>query len=565
MLKRVLRILLLSMLVGLLIAGTTVSAYSEISLTQEERDYIEASGIIKAVSLAGVAPLQYLNSEGEVRGISWRVLEEISDMTGLVFEYRLYDTVEEGLESDGDIYFTATKSYAPENMHMSDVYLKTETILYMNSKLDANQLHDEIYAGVRGGSLPEGVSEEKRVDYDTREDSLDAVESGEAGYGYGNAYSVAFYTLQNNYRNIITIPKGKDTREYHIGMMKDDEVLLSIINKGLANIDEQQMQNLILDVTSHIERKVTVRAIMESYGAQIILGASLIIGLLLFSVIFILKAKNRLMINNRKYELLSHISNEYLYEYDIASCELIMSEVLRDRIDTANHAQEVQTAFRSRAFDNKEEEQRIIRLPLISGGEGIFKSISSVIYDGAGKAHSIIGKLVDISQEHMEKEMLIAKSQIDGLTGLYNADTVKSLIADQLAMQGRDAADAFMLIDLDRFKGINDTMGHLAGDRVLQSLSEAIRNTFRATDIAGRIGGDEFCVYIRDIPSRDFIDEKVARLCGTFYENDTGISYTASIGITLAEGNESYEEIFARADKALYKAKARGLGMIESS
>ena len=225
----------------------------------------------------------------------------------------------------------------------------------------------------------------------------------------------------------------------------------------------------------------------------------------------------------------------------------------------------MQTAFRSRAFDNKEEEQRIIRLPLISGGEGIFKSISSVIYDGAGKAHSIIGKLVDISQEHMEKEMLIAKSQIDGLTGLYNADTVKSLIADQLAMQGRDAADAFMLIDLDRFKGINDTMGHLAGDRVLQSLSEAIRNTFRATDIAGRIGGDEFCVYIRDIPSRDFIDEKVARLCGTFYENDTGISYTASIGITLAEGNESYEEIFARADKALYKAKARGLGMIESS
>ncbi len=132
------------------------------------------------------APIQYTDSKGEVQGISKRVIDQVSDMTGIVFEYKLYDTLDETLNSDSDIMFGIPNNYAPSDMVLSRPYLKSETILYINSSLNINQLENKIYAAVRGSALPEGIKEENSIYFDTREESLDAVESGRADYGYGN-------------------------------------------------------------------------------------------------------------------------------------------------------------------------------------------------------------------------------------------------------------------------------------------------------------------------------------------------------------------------------------------
>ena len=160
-------------------------------LTKEELDYIGQENIIKAVSLHGGAPIQYADTNGNVKGISKEVLEEICNMSGLVFEYQLYGTLDEVFNSDADITFGIPNNYTTDIMVLSLPYLKSQTILYVNSSLDSSKLDDKKYAAVKGSDLPEGIKKETAIYFDTREASLDAVEVGQADYGYGNSYSVA--------------------------------------------------------------------------------------------------------------------------------------------------------------------------------------------------------------------------------------------------------------------------------------------------------------------------------------------------------------------------------------
>lgn len=138
--------------------------------------------------------------------------------------------------------------------------------VYMSeyNSYNADELEDKKFAAIEGGVLPEGIEEENSIRYATREDSLSAVDKGKADYGYGNAYSVAYYSLKNGYKNIVTVPIGKEVREYCIGTMNsDDDILLSIINKSLSLIDENQIQTFVLGVASKIEREVTLEMIVD--------------------------------------------------------------------------------------------------------------------------------------------------------------------------------------------------------------------------------------------------------------------------------------------------------------
>lgn len=549
-----------------LITGPAMAVETQLSLTQEEKDYIAKGNVIKAVSMDGAAPIQYADSKGEVRGISKRVLDEVSDITGLVFEYKLYNTIDEVFNSGSDIFFGIPDNYAPSNMVLSRPYLKSETILYINSSLDTNQLEDKIYAAIKGSALPEGIKEENSIYFDTREESLNAVESGQADYGYGNAYSVSFYTLQNGYKNITTIPKGKESREYGIGFIKDNKILFSIIDKSLSSIDERQMQTLILDASSQIDRKITFSMIMETYGIEVFSLISLAMGVMMIGVIFNINTKNKLKMQNRRYEILSQTSNEYLYEYNTRTNHLELAKKLIQLFGHEENFNKASIILKNTLVNNAlDEEIPIIELPLYNGETGTFKAVNSSLYDDKGRIYSIIGKLINITEEVAEKQELITKSQIDGLTGLYNAITTKELINKSIKNRDEDKTDALIIIDCDKFKDINDSYGHLKGDKVLMNISKSLIHTFRHTDIIGRIGGDEFCVYMMGIPSAEFVISKCQQLSTLVEDENQDFNVTISIGVALLNDGASYEELFKNADDALYEAKTDGRAQVAIS
>lgn len=118
--------------------------------------------------------------------------------------------------------------------------------------------------------------------------------------------------------------------------------------------------------------------------------------------------------------------------------------------------------------------------------------------------------------------------------------------------------DALIVIDCDKYKHINDTFGHLQGDKILVNISNGMTKTFRQSDIIGRIGGDEFCVYIKDIPSADFVVSRCQQLKTLVEKMNGDFKVTLSMGIAMLENETSYDDLFRKADKALYEAKKNG-------
>lgn len=164
----------------------------------------------------------------------------------------------------------------------------------------------------------------------------------------------------------------------------------------------------------------------------------------------------------------------------------------------------------------------------------------------------MIGVITDISKMKAKADELEQKACLDSFTGLYNKNTSEKLIS-RILHHFSHQNHALVLIDIDHFKKINDTFGHVEGDRVLLSVSHHLKKVFRKTDVIGRFGGDEFLVLIRDIPDRDFLHVKLHQLLQ--YE-DSCHHITMSVGISLyPEQSTSFHDLFDMADKALYISK----------
>lgn len=163
---------------------------------------------------------------------------------------------------------------------------------------------------------------------------------------------------------------------------------------------------------------------------------------------------------------------------------------------------------------------------------------------------------------------LDTKAHIDQLTGILNKISFEEFTENRLKNSLPIEPHALILVDLDNFKGINDTLGHATGDEVLSNVGAILRATFSSEDFLGRIGGDEFCVLVNKIPDLrkvkygDFVAEKCEELCTAFRSNYTGedgkYKVSASIGVAVSEYGDTFEKLYSMADTALYKSKHRG-------
>lgn len=154
------------------------------------------------------------------------------------------------------------------------------------------------------------------------------------------------------------------------------------------------------------------------------------------------------------------------------------------------------------------------------------------------------------------------EADTDLLTELNNKIATERKIKEFMENNPKKQS-ALFIIDVDNFKKINDTMGHAFGDEVLRNLGMRLHSMFRATDIIGRVGGDEFLVFLKDIKELENIEREGRKLEQFFHHFEVGeyvkYSITASIGAAIfpTEG-DSFENLYKSADKALYVSKKQG-------
>lgn len=185
-------------------------------------------------------------------------------------------------------------------------------------------------------------------------------------------------------------------------------------------------------------------------------------------------------------------------------------------------------------------------------------------YDENGVPIKAVGVIVDIDREKRQKQALLDQAQRDALTGLYNKATVNALVEQR--MQGKDSTElqALLIIDIDYFKAVNDTYGHLCGDSLLSDVAAVLSSHIRFTDVAGRIGGDEFMVYLPEVAGESAARKKIESLLSSLQLLTPEVGappITCSIGAAIfPRGGIDYFALYKCADQALYYQKNNGRG-----
>ncbi|MDP2674960.1 MAG: PAS domain S-box protein [Dehalococcoidia bacterium] len=200
---------------------------------------------------------------------------------------------------------------------------------------------------------------------------------------------------------------------------------------------------------------------------------------------------------------------------------------------------------------------------LTRNGEERWVDFMAAAIEFEGKP-AVLGTAFDITERKAAEETIRHLAYHDGLTGLPNRTLFEDRLTVTLA-QGRRKRRlaAIMFLDLDRFKVVNDTVGHAMGDRLLQSVAERLKGLVREGDTVARVGGDEFTVLLPDVGRVEDAVEVADRILETLRQpwrlNDHEFHITTSIGIAMCPGDgEDAESLLRNADTAMYRAKDRG-------
>lgn len=179
---------------------------------------------------------------------------------------------------------------------------------------------------------------------------------------------------------------------------------------------------------------------------------------------------------------------------------------------------------------------------------------------------TVVGLLVRTVRSR-EAELVIANARLeelslrDPLTQLYNRRHLLARTEAELGRVRRGHPLALVMIDLDGFKRVNDQEGHLRGDQVLKELAEALGSAIRATDVAGRYGGDEFVILLPDTDpekARGVADRLVVTIAQVGARFSREARVTASIGVAVARSDDAVAQLIRRADELSYRAKKLG-------
>lgn len=281
-----------------------------------------------------------------------------------------------------------------------------------------------------------------------------------------------------------------------------------------------------------------------------------------------------------RYRIVMEQSDSVIYEYKLEDDSAYVSENFKKKFGYELSQENFSTKLMQQKVVHPDDEERLhalyeqiragaphsdmeLRIRKIDGTYLWCKVQATTILNNFGVPVRALAKVTDISAEKAETEYLMAQAQRDPLTSTYNKATAQTLIDQYLKTEGQSALSALFILDLDHFKQANDTYGHLFGDSVLVEMAAKIKKLFRSSDVIGRIGGDEFVVFLKDIANEEAIAEKAHELCESFRSISLGLNsdfkVSASIGVSVSpKDGSNYLNLFKKADKALYFSKNHG-------
>jgi diguanylate cyclase (GGDEF)-like protein/PAS domain S-box-containing protein len=295
------------------------------------------------------------------------------------------------------------------------------------------------------------------------------------------------------------------------------------------------------------------------------------------------EALNALAAREAEYRMLADNSSDFLarhapdgtYRYASPACEVITGFTPAELIGTPP-MEHVAEEDRPQVADNhvlvlEQDAPATVafRLRRKDGEVRWFERTTRAVRDSDGSVRELVSVMRDVSERKQAEIELSHAALHDSLTGLPN----RALFLDRLGLallrtERRSGAVAVLFCDLDRFKVVNDSLGHDAGDRLLIDVAARIGGALRPADTVARFGGDEFTILCEDIAGEIEAATIAQRIVDVFREpfvlEDGEVFLATSLGIAIARGaDDRAEELIRDADAAMYRAKDRGKGRYE--
>lgn len=292
------------------------------------------------------------------------------------------------------------------------------------------------------------------------------------------------------------------------------------------------------------------------------------------------KFEKQNLLNEERFRIISEQTRDVVFDWDISSDSIYYSPVFEKMFGfPAPPAISTKDLLKGDIFYNEDKpviEKMIadmcMALPYVEcrarmkgrdGGYFWTLHRATTIYDEDCKSIHIVGVISDINDLMKDNLDLRHRAAHDPLTGLMNRMAAKTLIEQVLRESTSSGSHAFIQFDIDRFKQINDFMGHAAGDFALQKIALQMREMFRSEDILVRMGGDEFGAFLANIASLEGVLKKIKQFLQVVYcdfkfeEKIYPLSVSMGVAIYPQDG-QTFQELYEHADFALYQAKRAG-------
>lgn len=382
------------------------------------------------------------------------------------------------------------------------------------------------------------------------------------------------------------------SRGYYDIIGMDRVGLYEIYQNSLLGFIPPEYHSFFLDIASleldgHAEETILMHDCHgKNYWMQVTLSKGVHGGKETVSAVFVdvsvLKAtQDELLKEQERYRIVSELSDEVMFEYDYTKDVLTLSEQFTDIYgmdrEIKSFRKNIQSLLhmfhpedRKHAMEQFLRTRRVgvndiqIRLLTAKGEYQWCRVLYRAICNEKGGPSQAIGKIANINMYKKEIEQLERESKTDSLTGVFNKMATRDKI-DAYIEKRPSGSHMLLLIDVDNFKKVNDTYGHLCGDEVLTYVTNNLRSYYIGDEIVGRVGGDEFVVFIGGVKDKQQMLDKAQELHGLLHRpyqrGAQVVPVSASIGVAMyPEDGATYEELMYCADTALYEVKATQKG-----
>ena len=587
--------------------------YSAQFYSREEQEYIKNHDPLRVAYVDGRMPLSFKNEDGKLEGISRAIFDRISELSGLEFEYVALPSgqityrylLEQNIDLITAVEYNSVNSNSP-GILLSTPYLSSKKVMVSRDDFAYDGNENYKIAVVSGSLTLATVLSAKYpnmqiVEYDTMDDCFNALYNEEVDLLIQNQYVVDGIMSRPRYEEVVVVPvEGLDDELcfstivslYGMEGMSEEESLIitSILNKAISQLTEDELDNIIIRETLANQYGLTLLDFLYNYRFTVTVAFfALLFAITLVSYIANTKAKEerakedvarKLLLQQKRYQAIIDCSEDMIYEISLQGDSNIGSERIRKKFgwELPAHVEDLDFAKTMAILHVHPEDEEIFRKTILASGTGLTDELlvrlgtadgeylwcqvtRTLLLDDNNEVVSILGKITDVDEEVKEREMLRLKSRTDPLTGLLNKVAFKKNTEEYLETNSTKNA-AFLFVDMDHFKDVNDKLGHDMGDEVIKDTARKMQLLFANFDLVSQFGGDEFCVFVKDIPKETLIDKLQFannKMKEVYTSGDKKVELSASIGVAYClKDGVTYDELFEVADRAVYEAKDQG-------